>query len=88
MDPGVMAAREQVARERLARAAEVLAARFGVAGLEPLPGNNRQVLALKRLEGVARLLEELVARTAQTSTEEQGPAQTPKRPRSEKESGR
>jgi hypothetical protein len=63
MHPGVLAARNQVVAERIERAAVTLARRFELSMSKPVTGNNPQVMALKRLETVADLLEGLVAST-------------------------
>ena len=64
MDIGSLAAREQIARERIERAADVLAQRFGLADLAAAVkgANNRdvRVAAMMRMEKIADLLEGLV----------------------------
>lgn len=67
MDIGIRAAREQVAKERITAAAEVLAGRFEVHKPSWPTGNQPELVALWQLEMVADLLEELAAVTARTS---------------------
>lgn len=61
MHVSVMAAREQRARERILRAAEGLAGRFGLAPPAPAQGRDRLVVALLEREAVAEFLEALLA---------------------------
>jgi hypothetical protein len=66
MHISVMAAREQRARERVLRAAEGLAGRFGLVGpaaseAGPVQGRDRRVVELLEREAVAEFLEGLLA---------------------------
>lgn len=63
MDIGIKAAREQVARERLAAAAKTLAARFGLPEPTWPTGNQPELVALWRMEAVADLLDSLAGAT-------------------------
>lgn len=68
MDIGIKAAREQVARERLAAAAKTLAARFGLPEPTWPTGNQPELVALWRMEAVADLLDGLVGATEPKTT--------------------